>query len=38
MTERNPAFVRGEMLPAREPPAGQTGLLKLLRENFSKTG
>ncbi|MBP1885042.1 amino acid ABC transporter permease [Sinorhizobium mexicanum] len=36
MSERNPAFVRGEMLPAREPPAGQTGLLKLLRENFFK--
>ncbi|MDK1376523.1 amino acid ABC transporter permease [Sinorhizobium sp. 6-70] len=36
MSERNLAFVRGEMLPAREPPSGQTGLLKLLRESFFK--
>ena len=36
MSEHNPAFVRGEMLPAREPPAGETGLVKQLRENFFK--
>ncbi|WP_018240720.1 amino acid ABC transporter permease [Ensifer sp. BR816] len=34
MNERNPAFVRGEMLPAREPPAGEMGLLKLLRKSL----
>lgn len=36
MIDRNPAFVRGELLPAREPPAGETGFLKLLRESFFK--
>ncbi|RAZ72969.1 amino acid ABC transporter permease [Mesorhizobium atlanticum] len=34
MIDGNPAFVRGELLPAREPPAGEKGLLKLCRENF----
>lgn len=34
MSERNLAFVRSALLPAREPPARHLGLVRLLRENL----